>query len=95
MPLHSQSRTVVKLAPVFLCRPEAPTSAREQYPPVSLSNRFTALDERAADVHIMTDGSVGSTESDTISLAGEPASPLESGVGQHAREPRRQRRRRV
>ena len=33
------------------CSGTAPT-------PVSLSNRFTALDESAADVHIMTDGSV-------------------------------------
>ena len=47
------------------CSGTAPT-------PVSLSNRFTVLDESAADVHVMTDGSVGSTESDTISLAGEP-----------------------
>ena len=28
--------------------------------------------ESAPDVHVMTDGSLGSTESDTISLAGEP-----------------------
>ena len=43
--------------------------------PVSLSNRFTVLDERCAEfeVHPMTDAeSVDSTESDTISLAGEP-----------------------
>ena len=47
------------------CSGTAPT-------PVFLTNRFTALEESAADVHIMTDGSVGSTESDTVSLAGEP-----------------------
>ena len=57
---------------VFLCRPGPDFCSGTAPTPVSLSNRFTALDESAADVHIMTDGSVGSTESDTISLAGEP-----------------------
>ena len=47
------------------CSGKAPT-------PVSLSNRFTVLDDSAADVHVRTDGCVGSTESATISLAGEP-----------------------
>ena len=53
------------------CSGTAPT-------PVSLSNRFTVLDESAADVHVMTDGSVGTQDS---------ASPIEFGVEQHAREP--------
>lgn len=65
------------------CSGTAPT-------PVSLSNRFTVLDESAADVHVMTDGSAGSTERHNQSCKGtkDSASPFEFGVGQHAREPR-------
>ena len=71
-PLHSQSRTV-KLAPVvFIQSTRGPDHSGTAPTPLSLSNWFTDLDESAPDVHVMIDGSVGSTESDTISLAGEP-----------------------
>ena len=49
---------------VGTCRPEAPTSAREQH--------HASVSLESVHGFGMTDGSVGSTESDTISLAGEP-----------------------